>query len=83
MTVVMSEMSVLVSRPIGRHFDSPPKMEVRRRMKVDLPQPESAATPMTTAESSICTCDSWRARKRDAGRREVGAKPSGLVSMTV
>ena len=48
MTVVMSETSVLVSRPMSRSLDSPPKMEVMRRMKVDLPQPESAATPITT-----------------------------------
>lgn len=27
---------------------SPPKMDVSRRMNVDFPQPESAATPITT-----------------------------------
>ena len=47
----MSETRVFVSRPMSRSFDSPPKIEVMRRMKVDLPQPESAATPMTTAIS--------------------------------
>jgi hypothetical protein len=51
--VVRSETKVLVSHPSGvpnppprGPTTSPPKMLVRRRMKVDLPQPESAATPI-------------------------------------
>lgn len=52
MTVVRSETRVLVSHPPLPNppprgpTTSPPKMEVRRRMKVDFPQPESAATPI-------------------------------------
>ena len=57
---------------------SPPKMEVRRRMKVDFPHPESAATPMTMG-----VCPSFKAMLRlleEAGARTlepmkaVGAK---------
>jgi len=52
MTVVRSETRVLVSHdplsnpPPRGPTTSPPKMLVRRRMKVDFPHPESAATPI-------------------------------------
>lgn len=36
-------------------FGSPPKMEVMRRMKVDFPHPESAASPITTVLLLTCT----------------------------
>mmetsp|Transcript_6980 Transcript_6980/g.42765 ORF Transcript_6980/g.42765 Transcript_6980/m.42765 type:complete len:119 (-) Transcript_6980:58-414(-) len=56
MTVVMSEIRELESGfpPFGG-FGSPPKMEVMRRMKVDFPHPESAASPITTVLLLTCT----------------------------
>ena len=72
MTVVMSDTSVLVSRPMSSSLDSPPKIDVRRRMKVDLPQPESAATPTTTG-STIWAADA-RATTRDCDTMEVAGE---------
>ena len=70
MTVVVSLTSVFVSQPPlskppprGPTF-VPPKMPVSRRMKVDLPQPESAATPMRTTPPSAAMVISDRALAR-------------------
>jgi hypothetical protein len=47
-------------------------MEVRRRIKVDLPQPESAATPMTTGFTSMAGA-TWREEtRRDDWTSEAG-----------
>jgi hypothetical protein len=83
MTVVRSETRVFVSHPPFSKppprgpTTSPPKMEVRRRMKVDFPQPESAATPMIMGATP-----SLRAMLRlleEAGPRRVeGMKAVGL-----
>ena len=42
----------------------PPKREVMRRMKVDLPQPESAARPMTTGPSAFAEVTTLRRAAR-------------------
>eukprot|EP00962_Isochrysis_galbana_P038762 scaffold13796_cov118-Isochrysis_galbana.AAC.4 len=56
---------------------SPPKMPVTRRMKVDLPQPESAARPITTGlELSMDTA----AREATRG---AGARPGASASAAV
>jgi hypothetical protein len=62
MTVVKSDTSVFVSLPIGFNWTLPPKILVRRRIKVDFPQPESAASPTTTTweVSALQTVDKAR-----------------------
>ena len=51
--MVMSLIKVLLSGlPQAGGFGSPPKIPVTLRINVDLPQPESAARPMTTTLSS-------------------------------
>ena len=83
MTVVMSEISVFVSRPMSSSLDSPPKMEVRRRMKVDLPQPESAATPMITGvDCFISTADTRDCDRRDCDSIVGGAKATAFPAST-
>ena len=75
----MSETSVLVSRPMSSSFDSPPKIEVSRRMNVDLPQPESAATPITTGFTSIESA-ALRETTREPGSTDApGAKETERV----
>ena len=60
------------AHPMSRSLHSPPKMEVRRRIKVDLPQPESAATPMTTGFTSMAGA-TWREEtRRDDWTSEAG-----------
>ena len=52
----------------------PPKREVMRRMKVDLPQPESAARPMMTGPSRAA----WVTTLRRTARVLVGAASFAL-----
>ena len=75
MTVVVSDTSVFVSHepaskppPRGPTF-VPPKMPVRRRMKVDLPQPESAETPMRTTSPLMDIWPCWELRTDVRGER--------------
>ena len=60
--MVMSDSRVLDSGlpPSGAEGE-PPNTEVMRRMKVDLPQPESAARPITTGLASAFTTRAERA----------------------
>ena len=53
----------------------PPKMPVTRRMKVDLPQPESAARPITTVLSAARTTTTRLLSKRAALRLVVATLP--------
>ena len=45
---------------------SPPKIDVMRRMKVDLPQPESAAMPITTGLTAVASAIIGDTAARDA-----------------
>lgn len=61
----------------------PPKMLVRRRMKVDLPQPESAATPIrmtfSPSPSFIMSCVKELALAGAVAQREAVGCPRKLA----
>ena len=78
--MVKSETRVLVSHPPlpkpppSGPTTSPPKMLVSRRMKVDFPQPESAATPMTTGTCPFSSAMLRAEEEEGAPRRLAGRK---------
>jgi hypothetical protein len=78
--VVVSEMSVFESGLPPSGGDAlPPNSEVMRRMKVDLPQPESAARPMTTGPSRAArTTVFTRAARVLTGAPSLALEPKDL-----
>src|SRR3569832_1793949 len=87
MTVVRSETRVFVSQPPLPNppprgpTTSPPKMLVRRRMKVDFPHPESAATPITMGVCPSAKAMFKRLWEEAEERRLVGTKAEGVKAV--